>query len=74
MRIIAPTVFFFLTSAFVFGQIGSASSGPPAPEMSRTPPETSLPIDSGLVILLIVGLVYGIYMVTFKTRVKNNPA
>jgi hypothetical protein len=70
IKILAPTVLFFLTSAISLGQARSASSSPPAPEMGRTPPE--LPIDSGLMILLIAGLVYGIYIVRYKMRAKDS--
>lgn len=65
---------FFLTSAVVLGQAESGSSGPPAPNMSRTPPELSLPIDSGVVFLIVAGLVYGVYIAYTKKRSKNSVA
>lgn len=68
-KILAPAVLCFLTSAIALGQARSASSGPPAPEMGRTPIE--LPIDSGLMILMIAGLAYGIYIVRLRMRVKS---
>ena len=61
----------FFTSAIVLGQAESGSSGPPAPNMSRTPPELGLPIDSGLLILIIAGLAYGMYVAYTKRQSKN---
>ncbi|MFT4851026.1 MAG: hypothetical protein ACI83B_003588, partial [Sediminicola sp.] len=49
----------------------SVSSGPPVPTMNRTPPDLSLPIDSGLLFLLIVGLGYGIYITSKRMKLKN---
>lgn len=69
IKILAPGVLCFLTSAISLGQARSASSGPPAPEMGRTPIE--LPIDSGLMILLIAGLAYGVYVARYKMRAKD---
>jgi hypothetical protein len=72
IKIVAPLILFFLASAVALGQPDPISSGPPAPNMSRTPPELSLPIDSGLLILLIAGLGYGIYSVTKRMKTKNS--
>lgn len=60
-----------LTSAVMLGQAESGSSGPPAPNMSRTPPELSLPIDSGIVFLIVAGLAYGIYINNRRKRSKD---
>ena len=55
----------------MLGQAESGSSGPPAPNMSRTPPELGLPIDSGIVFLIVAGLAYGIYITYRRKQSKN---
>lgn len=70
IKILAPVVLCFLISAIMLGQADAASSGPPTPEMGRTPPE--LPIDSGLLFLLIAGLGYGIYITAKRMKAKNS--
>jgi hypothetical protein len=57
-----------LFSTMVYGQENVGSSGPPAPKMTRTPPDLSLPIDSGLLFLLIAGIGYGIYITTKRVK------
>jgi hypothetical protein len=68
----APVALSFLVSTIMLGQENASSSGPPAPNMERTPPELSLPIDSGLLFLVIAGLGYGIYIATKRMNAKNN--
>ena len=60
-----------LFSTILLGQAEISKTGPPAPDMERTPPELSLPIDSGLLLLLIAGLGYGIYIATKRMKAKN---
>ena len=72
IKIIAPAALCFLTGAIMLGQADAGSSGPPAPNMSRTPPDLSLPIDSGLLFLLIAGLGYGIYIIAKRMKAKNS--
>lgn len=71
IKILAPTALCFLLSAIMLGQADAGSSGPPAPNMSRTPPDLSLPIDSGLLILLIAGLAYGMFIATRRIKAKH---
>ena len=72
IKILAPTALCFLISAMMLGQADAGSSGPPAPNMSRTPPDLSLPIDSGLLFLLIAGLGYGMYITAKRLKVKHS--
>ena len=72
IKILAPTALCFLISAMMLGQADAGSSGPPAPNMSRTPPDLSLPIDSGLLFLLIAGLGYGMYITAKKLKAKHS--
>ena len=44
----------------MLGQSSTASSGPPPPAQ-RTP--VDLPIDGSVYLLLIAGLVYGVYLI-----------
>ncbi len=68
---IAAIALCFFTSAILFGQAGSGSSGPPAPTQSRGP---QLPIDDNLIILAIAGLLYGAYVDYKSYRIKNTAA
>lgn len=61
----------FWQSAVMLGQAETTKTEPPAPNMGRTPPDLSLPIDSGLLILLIAGLIYGIYITTKRVNAKS---
>ncbi|MFT5238531.1 MAG: hypothetical protein ACI9M9_002140 [Flavobacteriaceae bacterium] len=71
IKILAPIALCFLISTIMLGQADARSSGPPAPNMERTPPDLSLPIDSGLLFLLIAGLGYGLYITTKRMKAKN---
>ncbi|MAO08381.1 MAG: hypothetical protein CL596_06690 [Alteromonas sp.] len=51
---------FFLSSSLMLGQSPSASSSPPPPPQ-RTPIE--LPIDSSIYLLVIVGVIFGLYYI-----------
>ena len=55
----------------MLAQLRSGETGPPPPV--RTPPPPELPIDSGLLILLVIGIVFGCYVV-LKKRQSNNVA
>ena len=70
-KAIAPIAIYFLMSTIVFGQSEAGKTGPPAPDMERTPPELSLPIDIGLVFLLILGLAYGVFIAIDRIKAKN---
>lgn len=71
---ITPTVLSFFASAMMLGQARDASSGPPTPSRAPDPPiDLPLPIDSNIVVLVAVGLVFGIYTV-LKIRAKHNAA
>jgi len=71
IKTLAITSFCVLMSVAVFGQSESPKTGPPAPNMNRTPPGLSLPIDSELFLLLLVGVGYGIYIAIKRVRSKN---
>jgi hypothetical protein len=55
----------------MLGQSSTASSGPPPPAQ-RTPPE--LPIDSSVYLLLIAGIIYGVYLITKKKKANDLPS
>jgi hypothetical protein len=72
IKILTPTLLCFLTSAVMLGQTGAGGSGPPAPaRCPGCPPPPDLPIDSGMLFLLIVGLGYGIYITIKRMKAKN---
>ena len=52
----------------MLGQSSTASSGPPPPPQ-RTP--VDLPIDSSIYLLLIAGVVYGIYIVAKNKKTSD---
>lgn len=71
IKTLVSTVLCLLISAIALCQTDASSSGPPAPNMDRTPPDLSLPIDSGLLLLLMAGLGYGIYTITKRMKAKS---
>jgi len=50
----------------------SQKAGPPAPSNERRPPQA--PIDDGIFILIIIGLLYGVFVAYKKYQTKNTPA
>ncbi|WP_339697614.1 hypothetical protein [uncultured Marixanthomonas sp.] len=73
-----PRIVFILTialslynSAFGFAQSVKDSKGPPPPNDTRTP---GLPIDDNITLLLIVGVLLGIYFLLKKYRSNDIPA
>lgn len=69
--IILTFVLSFFNNTPMLAQLRSGETGPPPPV--RTPPPPELPIDSGLLILLVIGIVFGCYVV-LKKRQSNNVA
>lgn len=59
---------FLMNSITLLGQSSTASSGPPPPPQ-RTPPE--LPIDSSIYLLVIAGIIYGVYVVLQKKKATD---
>ena len=60
---------FLLNSAGMLSQQRGGGKGPPHPQRTPTPPE--LPIDDNILILLVLGLVYGAYIAYKRYRIKN---
>ncbi|WP_291098680.1 MULTISPECIES: hypothetical protein [unclassified Flavobacterium] len=55
---------FFTIIICLFGVINVfAEPSPPSPGARKPPPPPGLPIDDGLYILFILGLLYGIYII-----------
>lgn len=52
---------------FVYGVAIAQQKAPPPPQ--RTPPPPGLPIDEGLFLVIIIGIVLGVYFILRK----NNP-
>jgi len=48
-------------------------AGPPTPSQRR-PPQDELPIDDNVLVLIMLGLLYGIYASYKKHQSKNTPA
>ncbi len=65
---IVTFVLFIANSTLMLGQSSGKESGPPPPAQ-RTPGE--LPIDSGLYILLLAGIIYGAYVLLQRRKAKN---
>ena len=59
---------FLINSATMLGQSTGGNSGPPPPAQ-RTPGE--LPIDGGIYILIVAGIILGIYTVFQLRRSKS---
>lgn len=64
---ILTIMLFLLNSFYMLGQSSSAKSGPPPPPQ-RTP---QLPIDTNIYILIVAGILLGIYVVLKNKRAKS---
>jgi len=60
----------FFQNTLLFSQGVSDSKTPPTPQTNKTPIE--LPIDNGILILVIVGILYGVFVLNNKRKLKNN--
>jgi len=66
-KIIAPVLFVLVTNASFAQNIA-----PPAPNQSPSAVPPGLPIDSGLIILAVAAIIYGIYkVVKFNKAAKT---
>ena len=59
---------------FVFNSISmlAQNAGPPTPTNERRPPQN--PIDDQIIILIVMGLIFGAYIAYKKHQAKNTPA
>ncbi len=65
-------VYCFLTAIPMLSQGPSPGAGPPSPNRCPgCPPEDPLPIDDHIWIIILVGLLFGIYVVVKKHRLTN---
>ena len=67
---ILTLVLFLINSISMLGQSPSGSSGPPHPSNNNRGP--NLPIDDNIIVLLAIGLLFGMY-VLYKKSQTNNP-
>jgi hypothetical protein len=62
MRIILVFAFLFLSS-LGFAALPSPGFATPPPPPPTTPPPPGLPIDGGIFVMVVVGLIFGIYKI-----------
>lgn len=70
MKIVPIRIFFLLALLFPLADCVAAPNDPPPP---TPPPPPGLPVDSGLVFLFTIAMVYGIYKI-YQVRLKNKKA
>lgn len=76
MRPQIVTILTFIVGLFgTFSASAQLTSGgtPPPPPPTRTPPP-ELPLDSAILLLLIAGVIYGVYFTMKKVKNSNSPA
>ena len=66
--IILALVLSIVDNTPMLAQLRSGETGPPPPENQRGP---ELPIDNGILILLIIGLLYGCYVIWKKYKINK---
>lgn len=65
-------VYCFIAATPLLSQGHTAGAGPPSPSRRPPgPPELPMPIDDNILILLILGLLYGIYTIVKKSRTTS---
>ena len=65
MRIVPSN--FLCGLALIYTTFASAEPGPPPP---RVPPPSGLPIDGGVVLLIIAAIAYGLYKV-YQLKIRK---
>ena len=62
---------FFIVIIFLLGVLNAfAAPSPPSPGAKKPPPPPGLPIDENLQIVLILGLLFGIYTI-YRHQLKS---
>ncbi len=68
--LIVPVLFLLISSVVVSQNIATPPM-PAAPGGAASTPPPGLPIDGGLVILIALGMVYGVYKLIMKQKTLN---
>ncbi len=68
---ILTVVLLMFNSAIMLAQSKGGGSGPPSPSQRRPP---QLPIDDNILILICIGLLYGVFIAYKKHQSKNTAA
>jgi hypothetical protein len=69
MKIVPMRFLILLAMLFPLAECFAAPNDPPPP---TPPPPPGLPLDNGIVVLLCVAIMYGLYKV-YKFRIKKTP-
>ena len=68
---ILTVMLFIFNSMIMLAQSKGSDTGPPSPGQRRPP---QAPIDDNILILICIGLLYGLYIVYKKHQAKNTPS
>tara|TARA_R110000787_G_scaffold28923_2_gene78709 strand:+ start:8084 stop:8311 length:228 start_codon:yes stop_codon:yes gene_type:complete len=66
---ISTLILFLVNSISLLGQTPSGSSGPPHPSNNNRGP--GLPIDDNILVLVALGLIFGMYVIYKKSRINT---
>ena len=70
MKIVPISLTLLFALLFPFAELLAAPNDPPPP---TPPPPPGLPVDSGIIFLLAISLVYGLYKIHKISLHKKNP-
>lgn len=70
-QIVKNILALFLFHLIVCVSAIAQQKSPPPPQPESTPPPVGLPIDGNLWVLLLFGLIFGVYLLIFKTNLKT---
>lgn len=66
---IVKNIFLFTAHFFVYGVAIAQQKAPPPPQ--RTPPPApGLPLDDGILLLLVAGLIFGLYLILKSNKLN----
>lgn len=71
VKYILTSALSLLSSAVMLAQQLSSDTGPPPPGNGSAQRGPELPIDNGILFLVLAGLIYGIYIITTAKKVKS---
>ena len=70
MRFVPKKITLIIIAIYMLPHFIFAEPAPPAPAPQGAPPPPGTPVDEGILLLLVISLVFGIYKI-YKSNIKK---